>query len=181
RASIPVLFSQGYNPSPRVSFSQALPVGVESEVEYFDMDLAEPPRNPGEMTSSLSEQLPPGMTVRSMELVRKREADGIVTSYEVVLVRTLSREQRDNISRFLSLKSFTITRVRKGRQRELDIRPLVQSLNAGGSSLDFELISYNSQAGVNPREVLELVVQLPEDERLLARVKKVGIADFLNP
>ncbi len=180
RASIPVLFSQGYNPSPRISFSQALPVGVESEVEYFDMDLAEPPRNLGGMAGSLSEQLPPGMTVRSMELVRKRDADGIVTSYEVVLVRPLSREQLDNISRFLSLKSFPITRIRKGRQRELDIRPLVQSLNAGGSSLDFELITYNSQAGVNPREVLELVVQLPENERLLARVKKVGITDLLR-
>jgi hypothetical protein len=32
--------SQGFNPTPRVSFSQALPVGVESEVEFFDMESA---------------------------------------------------------------------------------------------------------------------------------------------
>ena len=43
RAGLPILFSSGFNPSPKVSFSQALPVGVESLAETFDMELARPP------------------------------------------------------------------------------------------------------------------------------------------
>ncbi|MCI5197602.1 MAG: DUF2344 domain-containing protein, partial [Candidatus Electrothrix sp. AW5] len=40
-----LLSSQGFNPSPKVSFSPALPVGVESYIEYFDIDLASPVKN----------------------------------------------------------------------------------------------------------------------------------------
>jgi radical SAM family uncharacterized protein/radical SAM-linked protein len=39
RAALPVAFSQGYHPKPKVSFGPALPVGLESEAEYLDLEL----------------------------------------------------------------------------------------------------------------------------------------------
>jgi len=39
RAGLPVAYSQGYHPKPRVSFGPALPVGVESVCEHLDLDL----------------------------------------------------------------------------------------------------------------------------------------------
>jgi radical SAM-linked protein len=39
RADIPVAYSQGFNPHPRLSFASALAVGVTSEGEYLDIYL----------------------------------------------------------------------------------------------------------------------------------------------
>jgi radical SAM family uncharacterized protein/radical SAM-linked protein len=39
RAVLPVVYSQGFHPKPRVSFGPALPVGLESEAEYLDLEL----------------------------------------------------------------------------------------------------------------------------------------------
>ncbi len=41
KASIPVLYSQGFSPHPRISFGLALPTGFESEAEYVDIYLGE--------------------------------------------------------------------------------------------------------------------------------------------
>ena len=41
KANIPVLYSQGFSPHPRISFGLALPTGFESEPEYVDIHLGE--------------------------------------------------------------------------------------------------------------------------------------------
>ena len=41
KANIPVLYSQGFSPHPRISFGLALPTGFESEAEYVDVYLGE--------------------------------------------------------------------------------------------------------------------------------------------
>ncbi len=54
RARLPVLFSKGFNPTPKVSFSQALPVGVESMDEYFDVELSQHLQSPAETLTVLN-------------------------------------------------------------------------------------------------------------------------------
>ena len=44
RAGLPVAFSQGYHPKPRISFGPALPVGVSSTAEFLDLELVGTPR-----------------------------------------------------------------------------------------------------------------------------------------
>ena len=41
RAGLPVAYSEGFTPRPRISFGLALPTGYESEAEYLDVELAE--------------------------------------------------------------------------------------------------------------------------------------------
>lgn len=41
RAHIPVAFSQGFSPHPKISYGSALPVGISSKAEYFDIELTE--------------------------------------------------------------------------------------------------------------------------------------------
>lgn len=42
RARLPILYSEGFNPHMKLSFASALGVGVGADVEYLDMELAEP-------------------------------------------------------------------------------------------------------------------------------------------
>jgi radical SAM-linked protein len=60
RARLPIVFSQGFHPKPRVSFGPALPVGVESTCEYMDLEL-EGVQDPASVGQRLSEQLPRGL------------------------------------------------------------------------------------------------------------------------
>lgn len=62
RAAIPVAMTQGYNPHPSISLSHALPVGINSQAEYADVDLYRPVKL-DELTSSLNYVLPDGIKI----------------------------------------------------------------------------------------------------------------------
>jgi radical SAM family uncharacterized protein/radical SAM-linked protein len=178
RAGIPVLFSQGFNPTPRVSFSPALPVGMESEAEYFDIETEAPLGDAGKCVRDLNREMPPGMAVLEVGPVPHSAARGSITSYDVRLPAPLSTDRQEKIAGFLAGTSFVIRRTRKNKTREVDIRPLVERLEFAGDRMTFDLISYHGKAGTNPREILLHAAGLGDDEALLARIRKTKIADF---
>ncbi len=182
RIGVAVLHSQGFNPTPRVSFGAALPVGMESAVEYFDMKCAGPVGNGDDFCRRLSKELPPGMEVFRIELKPGREPGALCTTYEVALNQPLSPDHLSRIDRFLREESRVIERIRKRKRREIDIRPLVVRLEAVEEKITFELVSYQGKAGVSPREILVQVVGLDEQEALLARMVKTKVRELnANP
>ena len=178
RSRIPVLYSQGFNPSPRVSFSPALPVGMESEVEFFDIDLASPMANQDEVAANLNQELPDGMRVMGIDIKPGKEPEGQLVSYAITLEHDLTDEQNAYINHFLDRESFMIERVRKKKTRQIDIRPLVHSLKEERNTIFLELIHIQSKAGVNPKDILKYVLHLVDEEVLLARVKKDKVGVF---
>jgi len=62
RAGLPVAYSQGFHPKPRVSFGPALPVGVESSAEYLDLEL-KGRFDPATAGTLLGRAMPPGLSV----------------------------------------------------------------------------------------------------------------------
>jgi radical SAM family uncharacterized protein/radical SAM-linked protein len=71
RAGLPVAYSQGYHPKPRVSFGPALPVGVESLCEYLDLELIglHDARTAGDR---LARELPEGLALLEAKAVDPR-------------------------------------------------------------------------------------------------------------
>lgn len=62
RAGLPIAFSQGFNPHPRLSFWHALPVGVEAQEDIVEVWLREPVP-PAEVLARLNEVMPAGMEI----------------------------------------------------------------------------------------------------------------------
>ena len=60
--ALPVAFTQGFSPRPKVSFGLALAVGHESRAEYLDLELRDP-IDPAELPAALSAALPDGLDV----------------------------------------------------------------------------------------------------------------------
>ncbi len=178
RSGVPVLFSQGFNPSPRVSFSQALPVGVESQVEYFDMDLARLLKSSQRTIELLNQHFPAGIRVTAIALAPGSTQKSQVTRYEVVLGAAATDSCQQVIDRFFTQEDFIVERVRKRKRRELDLRPLVSTMELAGEDLILELISHHSQAATNPREVLEKVLGFSSKEAVLMRVRKVRVEEL---
>jgi len=173
RAGLPVLFSQGYNPSPRVSFSQALPVGVESHVEFFDMDLGEPLTRPDQIAPLLDQQFPEYIAVTSIVPRNRQKPTTKCVSYTSILPLSVDEEEvAARIASFLATETFSIERIRKKKKRELDLRPLVSKLEYNDRRLDLDLIHPHNAAGTNPREVLEKIIGLTAEQALLTRIIK---------
>ncbi len=176
RVGLPVLFSQGYNPSPKVSFSQALPVGLESMVEFFEVELAEMISHDNEVIASLNRELPKTIRVTSLEFMgnkKKPPADCRVT-YQISFPFELDDKIKKKINDFLAEKSWLVEKFRKGKRKSLDIRPLVIEVKPKERSLDLLLFHPHGKAGTTPFEFLEKVCGLEKEEVLLSRVIKTS-------
>ena len=62
RARLPMAYSSGFNPHPRISYAGAAPTGSASEAEYLELALAEVV-DPASVHAALDEALPDGLDV----------------------------------------------------------------------------------------------------------------------
>jgi radical SAM-linked protein len=69
RASLPIAFTGGFHPGPRLSPANALPLGATSSGEVVDFELKAPRRSPQEFQQRLAEELPPEIPLYSVEEV----------------------------------------------------------------------------------------------------------------
>ena len=178
RAMIPVAYSQGFNPTPKVGFSPALPVGMESLAEFFDMDLLQPLKPGQELLDQLNNELPQGMTAYHLERAPKKNAQCAQASYAIYLQKHDEISLRSQAKNFLACAHFPIIRERKAKRTEFDIRPLVAHIQVDDSVLLLELIHHQGKPGINPREILETVFACDKEEALGARIVKTKVEEI---
>ncbi len=180
RVGLPVLFSQGFNPSPKVSFSQALPVGVESLVEFFHVELSAPIQSNLEIIDAFNRELPSTINVSTVTLENGIIHPDTMVTYQIVLDDISEEVQQEIISRFLEQKQCIIERVRKRKKRELDLRSFVSDMRWVGTGIELDLFHFHGKAGTNPREILVKGLGLSEEQALLARIKKAFLIDLIT-
>ena len=152
RVRLPLAYSGGFAPRPKVSFGLALPTGCESVAEYLDLELAQPV--PVDI-EALSAALPVGVDVLAAGVIGDR-ADSL--QQEVTSCRwEVAVDGADLlVEEILASTSLMATRERKGRPVEDDLRPAIRSLTATApDQLAFELTT--QPRGVRPTEVLAVV------------------------
>ncbi|MCF8055356.1 MAG: TIGR03960 family B12-binding radical SAM protein [Desulfocapsa sp.] len=175
RAKITTNFSQGFNPSPKVSFGPAMPVGTQSMAEYFIMDLPAALQDLDTTQSRLNQQMPPGLTVKDIALSNGSIPQNIVSSYQITLHPPLTADDVNLFEQFLSMDSFFIKRRRKGKIKEIDIRPLVVKLETkDDATITLDLIGRATEAGAKPLEVVAAIVQKDQEKLLASEIIKTG-------
>lgn len=127
RAGLPLAFSQGFHPLPLLSFGRALPVGVESDAEWFALTLRRI-LPPDETATLLAPHLPPGMRLRLVEFTPPgRRTEQAVA--EVFSCHLAGDHESDFLARrlatFASLTEVPFTHERKNGPRSMDLRPLL--------------------------------------------------------
>ena len=173
RAGIKTNFSKGFNPSPKVSFGPALPVGTQSLAEFFVMDLPEPLTDLQQTQEALNAELIQGLQIESLQLSRKPVPQQLLSTYEIHLDQPMTSSETTAIKYFLETEHFSITRTRKRKTKEINIRPLIPSLTIQGTkTIHMHLISRASEAGVKPLEALAAIFDKDQQDLLAAEVIK---------
>ncbi|NOX25741.1 MAG: TIGR03960 family B12-binding radical SAM protein [Deltaproteobacteria bacterium] len=172
RAGLPVKFSQGFNPSPNIAFSPALPVGMESLAEYFIAELAGPLTDLPLWQERLNAQMPEGFRILAVCLGAKSQSARIITDYRITLPVQVSEER---LADFWTAGNYPISLMRKRKRRTLDARPQVRGLQLlDPYTLILSMATETSKAGVKPLEFIKALFDLTADHILRAGIIKLS-------
>ncbi len=174
RARLPLAYSQGFHPQPRINQACPLPLGMVSQVEMVDVWLEEDlPLE--DVLQHLEGALPPGMVVKQIESV-DLHAPSLPTQVRTAHYRVILRDalSPDELARRVAafLASATCPRVR--RDKSYDLRPLVESLEIAAPTPQGELqlemtLSVTEGATGRPDEVL-LALELDPNAAFIERI-----------
>ncbi len=175
RAHVRTNFSKGFNPSPKVSFGAALPVGMESEAEFFIMDLEDPLHDTEITKDILNINLPPGIKITEITLHSGKIPQSVLNTYTISLPRPFSEEEKHAISSYLDSSEYLVSRMRKGKTKQIDIRPLIQDIQLiEEDTLEVRIMSTAGTPGVKVDEALAHICSIPKEELLRSKLKKTA-------
>lgn len=172
RAAVRLSYSQGFNPHPKMSYGNALALGVESHGEYVDIEI-EDDLSPELLAEKINDQLPEGMDfVKCVEIqtgVKSLAGNIEYGNYDFVIenVDHFTRSEiSDKIDKILSLDTLNITKKnKKGKLVEMDIIPMIKSLEV--KSVENDKITINSIISTGSIKNLNTNVFLPKLIELL--------------
>ncbi|MGY1806312.1 TIGR03936 family radical SAM-associated protein [Blastococcus sp. SYSU D00669] len=134
RARVPMAFSAGFTPHPKISYLGAAPTGAASEAEYVELGLAER-RDPEEVRAALDAALPPDVAV--LECVEAAEGTGSLADridasrWRVELPGVPPAALAAAVAEFLVRDEVTVPRRTKNGLRDVDARAAVARASAG--------------------------------------------------
>ena len=144
RAQIPVAYSSGFHPMPRVAFAQPLSLGMESLMEEAVMELSSPVLAE-EVMRRLNREMPQGLSINEVFLsgskIRIKEPS--VSRYLVWLSKMEKGEVQEAVARFVNAESVPVERERKGKKLVIDARKQVESIC---------VVAEGMPAGITPEE-----------------------------
>jgi radical SAM-linked protein len=139
RAGVPVAFSSGYSPHPRISYAGAAPTGSASEAEYLEIALTRT-CDPDRVRTDLDAALPEGLDVVGVvEVVRGSLADRLEASeWTLRLPDVDPTVAAAAVARFLAAETVEVERMTKRGLRRFDSREAVVSLQCGTAPVSSE-------------------------------------------
>jgi radical SAM-linked protein len=165
RSGLPIAFSAGFSPHPKVSYAGAAPTGVASEAEYLEIGLAEQ-REPDAVRVALDTALPVGLDViEVVEAVPGQPglADRIEASlWRIELPEVTPEAAATALATFLDQDSVVVDRPTKDGVRPVDARAVVVSAavlptaSGEGESVcaTLELVVRHATPAVRPDDVV---------------------------
>ncbi|MFI5974858.1 TIGR03936 family radical SAM-associated protein [Streptomyces sp. NPDC051452] len=129
RAEVPMAYSAGFTPHPKVSYANAAPTGTGSEAEYLEIALTAP-REPETLRVLLDESLPAGLDiVEAVEARTSGLADRLTASvWELRLDGVDPLDAERAVKAFIEADTVEVRRTTKNGVRTFDARPAVVNL-----------------------------------------------------
>lgn len=138
RCHLPIAWSQGFNPRPKLSLGPARNVGVEGLSEYLDAEFSEEIRI-DEVMSRLNDVLPEGIAVLGLRELASgsKMLEAVINEaiYRVAFLHGLPADAKEKIDGFLAAKQCLYLRKSPKGEKEIDLRSYVLGIEISGDSL----------------------------------------------
>jgi len=179
RSRLPMAYSQGFHPQPRLIQACPLPLGITSLAEVIDVWLDEDiPLHLVE--PALRRAVPPGIEITNLSLANLQEpalpTQVIASEYQAILLEIISTIDLEKRIKGL-LEVNQITRSRRGKN--YDLRPLIEDLCQTSETINpgiFMRLSARENATGRPEEVLSAL----DIDPTAARIQRISLI-FRNP
>jgi len=150
RAGLPIAFSSGFSPHPRISYANASPTGAASEAEYLEIHLTEE-WDPVAVRDALDEALPSGLDVTDVVVAGPGAlADLLEASrWRLELPQVEASDAAAAVRSFLDCDVVEVERMTKRGLRQFDCRAAVLRMSAGAGF----------RGDAEPCAILEMVVR----------------------
>lgn len=159
RAGLPLAYSQGFHPLPRLAPGPPLPLGVESRAEYLDLILTDGLKAE-EVLGRLNKYLPPGLEVMEVREIKPGPGEKVPALTAVInrltysfLLKPPSNWSKKKFEEWLAdlwaEKQLPVTREKKGERKTTDIRQLWKGYRLLPEAGDLILLEIETEFGPN--------------------------------
>jgi radical SAM-linked protein len=169
RARIPLAYSQGFHPQPRINQALPLPLGLTSRAELMDIWLEEP-CTAEDVLQNLRTTLHPGLVVQNINIVAldapKLQKSVLAAEYSAILLDPIP-DLKTRIDQLLAADKL----LRQRRKKTYDLRPLIETLailpldESGCQCINMRLTASEGATGRADEVILALSIQ-PHDTRI---------------
>lgn len=174
RSNIPLAFTQGFNPHPKIAFATALAIGISSEGEYMDVEITQK-ISLNDFKNSMNKNLPSGIEIIKCKYINLDNPSLMATveistyivkcklqeNYEISLIQ----EAIDDFQRKTHI--YTIKNIKKRNKdikKEIDIRPLINSIevwNLSSKELVLKIrTATGSKGNLKPEVLIDKLIEL---------------------
>ena len=181
RSGLPLTYSAGFHPHPKISFATATAVGMESCEEFVDVTAGIYADNLASLKKIINLALPPGieiMDVTTLSPGAKSLAQSVYGfAYEIYLPMDIDAEKlsavKTGIDNFMTAASFIISKNDRGKVAAKNIRPFVENIALNEKENKIECGVLFSQKGTaRPADIIVYVAGFSSSEAQQMRVVK---------
>ncbi|MBL7685460.1 MAG: TIGR03960 family B12-binding radical SAM protein [Deltaproteobacteria bacterium] len=165
RAKVKMRFSEGYHPQARLSFGQAMPVGVESLSEFFDIEI-EGDLDPISFIKSINPLLPEGFVIKTCEKIPagtpslSASTTGAVWKIKLPLPYPGGRSALEDRIRWISEQSeLMVERKKEKGVKRVNISPYIDQIQAESDQHLTLITKFSQEGSTRPQEVLHCLLE----------------------
>lgn len=157
-SGIPLVYSQGFSPRPKIAYGLALPTGAESDCEYIDIQIdnsKETQFQVEEVSGLLNSNLPSGIQINGASVMEGKFPSLQQTVTSCLWDITVNEDDTtvDSwLDRIESENEIVIRRERKGKEVIDDIKPLVYLVRRKNKKIDGR-VTVQAELGTQPRSL----------------------------
>lgn len=166
RMQLPLAFSQGFNPKPKISYAAPLPVGVESECDFLDVELTDK-IDIGDFLGKQKAYLPKGLAFVDAKFFGKTKSLMSLVTDSAYIIQIVSDQSytKDDVqmalNAFMARDQITYEkRNKKNKLKSIDIKPLIQDIQVLLVNEDQiilkALVTTGSNGNLKPEKLAEL-------------------------
>ncbi len=153
RAQIPMKYTEGFNPKPKMIFGNPLSLGYESLDEVCDMEI-DVSGGLEEIRERLAAQLPAGLRPSKIYIRESKISDISFAKYDMTI--TTDAFDKKAVEQLLSREDITVIKKSKSGEKEANIAPLIKESSVreeNGNIVITAVVAFSSSASLNPDHI----------------------------